>query len=47
MDAALDFAKRSLQDQYPDVDSSKLDALVAEGLLRAKGELQEETQTFD
>jgi hypothetical protein len=47
MDAALTFAKKSLQEQYPDVDSTTLDALVAEGLMRAKSELQEETQSFD
>jgi len=47
MDAALSFAKKSLQEQYPDVDSTTLDALVAEGLMRAKSELQEETQSFD
>jgi hypothetical protein len=47
MDAALSFAKKSLQEQYPDVDSTRLDALVAEGLMKAKSELQEETQSFD
>jgi len=47
MDAALTFAKKSLQEQYPDVDSTRLDALVAEGLMKAKSELQEETQSFD
>jgi len=47
MDAALTFAKKSLQEQYPDVDSTTLDALVAEGLMKAKSELQEETQSFD
>jgi hypothetical protein len=47
MDAALTFAKKSLQEQHPDVDSTRLDALVAEGLMKAKSELQEETQSFD
>ena len=46
MDAALTFAKKQLQEQYPDVDQDQLDALVAEGLLRAKSELQEETQDY-
>lgn len=46
MDAALTFAKKQLQEQYPDVDSTTLDALVAEGLLKAKAELQEETQDY-
>lgn len=46
MDAALTFAKKQLQEQYPDVDSDTLDALVAEGLMKAKHELQEETQDY-
>ena len=44
MDAALSFAKRELLERYPMVESSELDALVAEGLLAAKDELQSETQ---
>lgn len=47
MDAALSFAKKQLQEQYPDMDSRDLDALVAEGLMQAKSQLQEETQSFD
>lgn len=47
MDAALSFAKKSLQEQYPDIDPKDMDALVAEGLSRAKTELKEETQSFD
>lgn len=39
MDAALGFAKRELRERYPMVDAAELDGLVAEGLLRAKGEL--------
>ncbi len=47
MDAALTFAKSELAERFPDVPREELDALVAEGLLRAKGELVEETQSFD
>lgn len=47
MDAALSFAKKQLQEQYPDLDSKNLDSLVAEGLMQAKSQLQEETQSFD
>jgi hypothetical protein len=47
MDAALTFAKKQLQEQYPTINPQELDALVAEGLMKAKSELQEETQSFD
>jgi hypothetical protein len=42
MDSALSFAKKQLKEQYPDVDSDRLDALVGEGLLLAKHELMAE-----
>jgi hypothetical protein len=42
MDSALGFAKKQLKEQYPDVDSDRLDALVGEGLLLAKHELMAE-----
>jgi hypothetical protein len=42
MDSALGFAKKQLKEQYPDVDSDSLDALVGEGLLLAKHELMAE-----
>lgn len=37
MDAALGFAKGELAERYPEVSRAELDALVAEGLVRAKG----------
>lgn len=40
MDAALDFAKRELGERYPEVPRNELDELVAEGLFRAKAELE-------
>ena len=40
MDAALAFAKLQLREQYPMVSSDVVDELVAEGLLRAKVELE-------
>lgn len=43
MDAALGFAKRELRDKYPSVSVDELDALVGEGLLRAKAELLAES----
>ena len=39
MDSALSFAKAQLAERYPQILSSELDELVAEGLFRAKGEL--------
>lgn len=42
MDSALDFAKAQLSERYPDVPRSELDELVAEGLYRAKAELEKE-----
>lgn len=42
MDAALGFAKRELLERYPMVDSSELDALVAEGFMLAKDEIADE-----
>jgi hypothetical protein len=44
MDAALNFAKRELRLNYPDVSVDELDALVGEGLLRAKAELLAESE---
>lgn len=42
MDSALDFAKRELGERYPEVAKDELDELVAEGLFRAKAELEKE-----
>lgn len=44
MDIALAYAKTSLAERYPEVPREELDALVAEGLYKAKLELQENTQ---
>jgi hypothetical protein len=43
MDAALNFAKGELRERFPDVSVDDLDALVGEGLLRAKAELSSES----
>jgi hypothetical protein len=43
MDAALNFAKGELRERFPDVSMDDLDALVGEGLLRAKAELVSES----
>jgi hypothetical protein len=43
MDAALNFAKGELRERFPDVSTDDLDALVGEGLLRAKAELVSES----
>lgn len=42
MDAALDFAKKELAERYPQVSVIELDALVADGLQRAKFQLMED-----
>lgn len=42
MDSALSFAKKELAERYPDVEPVELDAIVAEGLMLAKGELQQD-----
>lgn len=42
MDAALNFAKSELAQRYPEVSRQELDELVAEGLQRAKAELEKE-----
>lgn len=42
MDSALDYAKKQLAERYPDVKKDELDELVAEGLYRAKGEIEKE-----
>lgn len=43
MDSALNFAKRELAERYPQISGDELDGLVAEGLVKAKLELQEES----
>jgi hypothetical protein len=40
MDAALNFAKQELAERYPEVPRHELDELVAEGLFRAKAEIE-------
>jgi len=42
MDVALDFAKKELAEQYPEIPRHKLDEHVADGLKKAKYELMEE-----
>jgi hypothetical protein len=42
MDAALDYAKKQLAERYPDVSRSDLEELVAEGLYRAKAQIENE-----
>lgn len=42
MDAALGFAKDQLAERYPEITRGELDALVADGLQKAKYELMEE-----
>lgn len=42
MDAALDFAKKELAERYPEVPKGELDEMIAEGLYRAKAELERE-----
>jgi hypothetical protein len=42
MDSALGFAKKELAERYPLVPKEELDELVAEGLMRAKGEIEKE-----
>lgn len=42
MDSALSFAKAELAERYPLVPKEELDELVAEGLIRAKGEIEKE-----
>lgn len=42
MDSALNFAKGELAERYPEVAKDELDELVAEGLFRAKAELEKE-----
>jgi hypothetical protein len=42
MDSALNFAKRQLSEQYPDIPTYKLDELVADGLQAAKYEIMED-----
>lgn len=44
MDAALGFAKAQLGERYPEVPKEELDELVLEGLVRAKYELEQETE---
>jgi hypothetical protein len=42
MDAALDFAKNSLSERYPEVPRNELDEMVAQGLYLAKGQIERE-----
>lgn len=42
MDSALTFAKNELAERYPDISRTELEALVADGLVRAKYEIMEE-----
>jgi hypothetical protein len=44
MDAALTFAKNELAERYPSVPKEELDELVVEGLVRARYELEAETE---
>lgn len=44
MDSALTFAKVQLAERYPLVPHDELEELVAEGLIRAKGELEKERE---
>jgi DNA helicase HerA-like ATPase len=44
MDSALSFAKRELAERYPEVSVVDLEAIVADGLVRAKFEILEEEQ---
>lgn len=41
MDSALSFAKKELRERYPDVEPLELDSIVAQGLVLAKEELQQ------
>lgn len=45
MDSALTFAKNELAERYPDISRSELEALVADGLVRAKYEIMDEEQS--
>ncbi len=47
MDSALTFAKNELSERYPDISRSELEALVADGLVRAKYEIMDEEQSDD
>ena len=44
MDAALNFAKGELASRYPDMPKEELDDLVMEGLVKARYELEAETE---
>lgn len=44
MDSALNFAKGELAERYPLVPRQELEEMVAEGLLRAKNEIESERQ---
>jgi hypothetical protein len=44
MDSALDFAKRELQERYPQISRGELEEIVAEGLLHAKDEIVAENE---
>lgn len=42
MDSALNFAKKQLSEQFPEIPTYKLDELVADGLQQAKYEIMED-----
>jgi len=44
MDSALNFAKKELAERFPVVPKDELDALISEGLIRAKFEIEKEGQ---
>ncbi len=44
MDSALNFAKKELAERFPVVPKEELDALISEGLIRAKFEIEKEGQ---
>lgn len=44
MDSALNFAKKELAERFPVVPKDELDALISEGLIRAKYEIEKEGQ---
>ena len=44
MDSALNFAKGELAEKYPDVGRDELDELIAQGLLKAKYEIEMEAE---
>ena len=47
MDTALNFAKEQLQIKYPEITKSELEELVADGLQKAKYEIEENEHIWD